>query len=139
MIVLTTGWRYADPLVALAISVLIAASSWSILRESVGVLLEETPREIDAGGGRPRDGGHAGVREVHDLHIWTITSGFPALSAHVLVDPGGDCHAVRRELEGVLAERFSLTHTTLQVEHAGSASGAVRIGEPFRRETPLGH
>ena len=139
VIVLTTGWPYADPLVALAISVLIAVSSWSILRESVGVLLEETPRDIDAEAVGRAMVGHTGVREVHDLHIWTITSGFPALSAHVLVDPGGDCHAVRRELEHVLAERFSLKHTTLQVEHAGAASGPVRIGEPFRRETPLGH
>ena len=139
VIVLTTGWRYADPLVALAIAVLIAASSWSILRESIGVLLEETPRDIDAEEVGQAMVGHAGVHEVHDLHIWTITSGFPALSAHVLVDPGADCHAVRRELEHVLAERFSLTHTTLQVEHAGAATGPVRIGEPFRRETPLGH
>jgi cobalt-zinc-cadmium efflux system protein len=139
VIVLTTGWRYADPLVALAIAVLIALSSWSILRESVGVLLEETPRDIDASAVGRAMVGHAGVREVHDLHIWTITSGFAALSAHVLVDPGADCHAVRRELEHVLAERFSLTHTTLQVEHAGGPADRVVLGEPFRRETPLGH
>ncbi|MGZ8694182.1 MAG: cation diffusion facilitator family transporter [Gaiellaceae bacterium] len=139
VIVLTTGWRYADPLVALAIAVLIAISSWSILRESVGVLLEETPRDIDAEAVGRAMVGHAGVREVHDLHIWTITSGFAALSAHVLVDPGADCHAVRRELEHVLGERFSLTHTTLQVEHAGDPADRVVLGEPFRRETPLGH
>ncbi len=139
VIVLTTGWRYADPLVALAIAVLIAASSWSILRESVGVLLEETPREIDAEEVGRAMVGHTGVHEVHDLHIWTITSGFPALSAHVLVDPGADCHAVRRELEHVLSERFALTHTTLQVEHAGGPADRVVLGEPFRRETPLGH
>ena len=137
MIVLTTGWRYADPLVALAIAVLIVGSAWSVVRDSVRVLLEATPRGIDADAVGRALAGHAGVHEVHDLHIWTITSGFPALSAHVLVDPGADCHAVRRELEGVLAERFSLTHTTLQVEHAGSASSPVSIGEPFRREGPL--
>ena len=59
-----------------------------------------------------------GVVGVHDLHVWTITSGFPALSAHVLVRPEADCHAIRRELEVLLRERFELTHTTLQVEHA---------------------
>ena len=59
-----------------------------------------------------------GVREIHDLHIWTITSGFPSLSAHVLVAPGADCHAIRLRLERLLAERYGLTHTTLQVEHA---------------------
>jgi cobalt-zinc-cadmium efflux system protein len=139
VIVLATGWRYADPLVALAISVLIVASAWGILRDSVGVLLETTPREIDAQEVGRAMAAHAGVHEVHDLHIWTITSGFPALSAHVLVDPGVDCHAVRRELEGVLAERFSLTHTTLQVEHAADVASTVAIGEPFRREEPLGH
>jgi cobalt-zinc-cadmium efflux system protein len=139
VIVLTTGWRYADPLVALAIALLIAFSSWSILRESVGILLEETPRDIDASAVGRAMVGHTGVREVHDLHIWTITSGFAALSAHVLVEPGADCHGVRQELEHVLAERFSLTHTTLQVEHAGGPSDRVVLGEPFRRETPLGH
>ena len=79
-----------------------------------------------------------GVVEVHDLHIWTITSGFPALSAHVLVAPGGDCHGVRRDLELVLRERFDLHHTTLQVEHAGSER-LVEIGPSFRRRSPLRH
>ena len=60
---------------------------------------------------------HAGVVEVHDLHIWTITSGFPALSAHVLVEAGADCHRIRLELDALLRERFGLDHTTLQVEH----------------------
>jgi cobalt-zinc-cadmium efflux system protein len=59
-----------------------------------------------------------GVRDVHDLHIWEITSGFPALSAHVLVDPGGDCHGTRRTLERLLADEFHIEHTTLQVDHA---------------------
>jgi len=138
VIVLTTGWRYADPIVAIAIALLILASSWTILRDSVEVLLETTPRDIDAEAVGRAMVGHAGVREVHDLHIWTITSGFPALSAHVLVDPGADCHAVREELEHVLAERFSLTHTTLQVEHAGSPARRVAIGAPYRRRGPLG-
>jgi cobalt-zinc-cadmium efflux system protein len=139
LIVLTTGWRYADPLVALAIAALIVVSSWTVVRDSIAVLLETTPRGLDAQEVGGAMAGHAGVREVHDLHIWAITSGFPSLSAHVLVDPGADCHAVRRELEGVLAERFSLTHTTLQVEHIGDQTAPVPIGEPFRREGPLGH
>jgi cobalt-zinc-cadmium efflux system protein len=61
--------------------------------------------------------GHPGVVGVHDLHVWTITSGFPSLSAHVIVERDADCHAVRRELEQVLHERFGLDHTTLQVDH----------------------
>jgi cobalt-zinc-cadmium efflux system protein len=55
---------------------------------------------------------------VHDLHVWTVGSGFPSVSAHVLVEPGADCHALRRELAALLEERFSLAHSTLQVEHA---------------------
>jgi cobalt-zinc-cadmium efflux system protein len=118
VIVLATGWAAADPLVSIVIGVLILASSWSVLRESVGILLESTPREIDG-----EEVGRAmvalpGVQQVHDLHIWTITSGFPALSAHVLVDRGADCHALRADLEAVLHDRFGLDHTTLQVEHA---------------------
>ena len=77
------------------------------------------------------------VREVHDLHVWTITSGFPSLSAHVLVSSEADCHAKRRELERVLAERFGLTHTTLQVDHARSADRPIALGEAERRSTPL--
>ncbi|MBD0349152.1 MAG: cation transporter [Thermoleophilia bacterium] len=138
VVVLTTGWRYADPVAAVAIGLLVVASSWSVLRDSVGVLLEATPRGVDAREVGRAMAGHRGVREVHDLHIWTITSGFPALSAHVLVDPAADCHAVRRELEGMLGHRFSLTHTTLQVEHAGDPAQRVALGEPYRRRGPLG-
>ena len=137
-VVLLTGWDYADPLAALAIGVLVLASSWRILRESVAILLEEAPAGIDAGEVGRALAAAEGVVEVHDLHIWTITSGFPALSAHVLVAPGGDCHGVRRDLERILHERFDLEHTTLQVEHAGSER-LVEIGPSFRRRTPLGH
>ena len=118
LIVLTTGWVQADPAVSVLIGILVLASSWGVLRESVGILLESTPAGIDA-----EEVGRAmasldGVREVHDLHIWTITSGFPALSAHVLVDQRADCHGLRAELERLLHDRYGLDHTTLQVEHA---------------------
>jgi len=72
---------------------------------------------------------------VHDLHVWTVTSGFPALSAHILVTPGADCHVARRRLERKLADRFGLTHTTLQVDHAKPAT--VELGEATARSTPL--
>jgi cobalt-zinc-cadmium efflux system protein len=118
LVVLATGWAYADPIAAILIGLLVMASTGGVLRETVGVLLEGAPAEMDA-----REVGAAiasteGVVGVHDLHLWTITSGFPALSAHVLVEAGADCHAIRRELEQLLRERFQLTHTTLQVEHA---------------------
>jgi cobalt-zinc-cadmium efflux system protein len=138
LVVLATGWEYADPVAALVIAVLVLASSWQILRESVAILLEETPAGIDA-----IEVGHAlaaveDVVQVHDLHIWTITSGFPALAAHVLIAPEADAGNVRRTLEQLLHERFALDHTTLQVEHAG-AETLVDIGRSFRRRSPLGH
>jgi len=89
----------------------------SLVVEASRILLEGAPRGI-----RPREVGeamaaHPGVEEVHDLHVWEVTSGFPALSAHVLVPPGDDCHERRRELEALLHDRFDIAHTTLQVEH----------------------
>jgi cobalt-zinc-cadmium efflux system protein len=134
-VVLLTGWEYADPLTGMAIGVLVLASSWQILRESVGILLEEAPAGIEAEEVGRALASAEGVVEVHDLHIWTITSGFPALAAHVLVVPGGDCHGVRRELEQMLHERFGLDHTTLQVEHASDR--LVDLGPSYRRRSPL--
>jgi cobalt-zinc-cadmium efflux system protein len=129
---LATGWRQADSIVSLAIALLILGSSWTILRESVAILLEATPAGIDADEVGRRMAAADGVVEVHDLHIWTITSGFPALSAHVLVRPDDDCHARRRELEHMLAHEFKLEHTTIQVEHVGESAG-LQIS-PLRRK-----
>ena len=123
IVILTTGWRYADPLVGAAIGLLILLSSWTILRDSIRILLEATPAGIDASEVGRRMAAAEGVVEVHDLHIWTITSGFAALSAHVLVRGGDDCHARRRELESMLAREFGLEHTTLQVDHVGEHTG----------------
>jgi cobalt-zinc-cadmium efflux system protein len=118
IVVLTTGWKYADPLAGLVIGVLVIASTFRVLRETLGVLLEEAPAGMDTRAVGAAMASTEGVVGVHDLHLWTITSGFPALSAHVLVAAGADCHAIRRELEVLLRDRFELTHTTLQVEHA---------------------
>jgi cobalt-zinc-cadmium efflux system protein len=117
IVIVTTGWRYADPLVGVLIGIFLVVSSWGVLRDSTMVLLEATPRGLDA-----EIIGHAiasqpGVVEVHDLHVWQITSGFPSLSAHVLVREGDDCHGIRRATEHMLRERFAITHTTLQVDH----------------------
>ncbi|MDX6581507.1 MAG: cobalt-zinc-cadmium efflux system protein [Solirubrobacterales bacterium] len=119
LIILATGWEYADPVVSVAIGVLILASSWTILRDSLRILLEASPAEMEVEEVGRAMAGLAGVKQVHDLHVWTITSGFPALAAHVLVDRDIDCHATRRELEAMLHERFGLDHTTLQVDHEG--------------------
>ena len=128
LVIVTTGWLEADPLVSVVIALLVLASSWTILRDSTSILLEAAPRGIDTDEVGRRLASAAGVVEVHDLHIWTITSGFPALSAHVLVGRGEDCHARRRELERVLAREFGIRHTTLQVDHAGEHGGLVELG-----------
>ena len=133
LVVLATGWERADPVAGMAIGVLILGSSWSIIRDSVSILLEATPAGIAADEVGRRMAAVDGIVEVHDLHIWTITSGFPTLSAHVLVQRGDDCHLRRRELEQLLARDFGLEHTTLQVEHVGERSG-LQI-EPLRRRT----
>ena len=127
VVILATGWVEADPLVSMLIGVLILASAWSILRDSTEILLESAPRGIDADALGRRLASTPGVVEVHDLHVWTITSGFPALSAHVLVRPGDDCHGRRRELETLLHDEFGIDHTTLQVDHASEA-GLVEMG-----------
>jgi cobalt-zinc-cadmium efflux system protein len=129
VIIITTGWLEADPVVSLLIGVLILASSWTVLRDAVSILLEEAPRGIDAAEVGRRMAAVQGVADVHDLHIWTITSGFPALAAHVLVRPGDDCHAKRRELESLLRDGYGIEHTTLQVDHASEPAGVIGVDE----------
>jgi cobalt-zinc-cadmium efflux system protein len=137
-LVLLTGWDRFDPLASLLVAALMVKASISLIAASTAIFLERAPEGID-----PDAVGRAlvaedGVVEVHDLHVWTVTSGFPALSAHVLVSTETDCHAARRRLEGVLVERFGLDHTTLQVDHAGGEQPEpVELGAPFRRSTPL--
>ena len=123
VLILATGWDRFDPIASLFVAGLMFAASVTLLRESGRIFLEGAPSSAPPGdvGGAIVE--HDGVVEAHDLHVWTVTSGFPALSAHVLVEPGADCHRIRLELETMLVERFGLEHTTLQVEHVGTASG----------------
>ncbi|MER3409318.1 MAG: cation transporter [Thermoleophilia bacterium] len=137
VLVLSFGWQLADPAIGLLIGVLVLVSSWRLLAESVTILLEAAPAGIDAEEVGRAMASLPEVVEVHDLHIWTITPGFPALSAHVLVEPRADCHAARRRLESLLVERFGLEHTTLQVDHAGERSVTVELGPSYRRSAPL--
>jgi cobalt-zinc-cadmium efflux system protein len=130
-IVLTTGWNAADPLASLLIAGLIAASSWRLLKEPVEVLMEAAPAGMSA-----REIGEAlaadpDVVEVHDLHVWTVTSGFPALSAHVVVSRGCDRDLVRRRLERLLDDRFGIRHTTLQVVRGADTGELLQVqGQP---------
>ncbi len=119
VVVLVTGLGAADGVAALLVSALMVASGWALLRASGRVLLEGAPANVDPDAIGRAMATHPGIAEVHDLHVWEVTSGFPALAAHVMVAPGDDCHALRRELERLLADRFGIVHSTLQVEHEG--------------------
>jgi cobalt-zinc-cadmium efflux system protein len=92
-------------------------AAYGLLRDSGRVLLEMSPEGLDVAEIGRAIADHPHVSSFHDLHVWQIGSGFPALSAHVLVRPGDDCHGIRRELERMLDERFGIDHTTLQVDH----------------------
>ncbi len=113
-----TGWEYADPLVSILIGLLILASSWTILRDTTQILLEGAPPGIDVSDVGREMASVPGVVEVHDLHVWMITSGFPALAAHVLVAEEDDCHLKRLEVAEMLHARFGIDHATLQMDHA---------------------
>jgi cobalt-zinc-cadmium efflux system protein len=126
-VVLATGFSRADALASLLVAALMLHAGVRLLIASGRVFLEAAPRGLD-----PQEIGHAlaahpGVVEVHDLHVWEVTSGFPALSAHVVVKAGDDCHALRQELQRELRERFGLRHTTLQVDHEAAEQAPLRI------------
>jgi cobalt-zinc-cadmium efflux system protein len=129
LVILLTGWELVDPLVSIAIAILIVASAWGVLRDSTAILMEQTPSGIDAAAVARAIVDVPGVTSVHDLHVWRITSGFDALSAHVLVGQGEDCHARRRDVEQAIAQRFGITHTTLQVDH-DAADALIELRRP---------
>jgi cobalt-zinc-cadmium efflux system protein len=136
-LILATGWNRLDPIASLAVAALMIWSSVQLLRESTAIFLERAPEDADPEAIGQALVAEADVVEVHDLHVWTVTSGFPALSAHVLVAPDADCHAARRRLERTLAERFGLSHTTLQVDHAEPVTSRVRLGDAVARRSPV--
>jgi cobalt-zinc-cadmium efflux system protein len=131
-IVLLTGFDRADAIASLLVAALMLRSGWLLLRDAGRVLLEGAPEDIDPNAVGTALASQPGVVEVHDLHIWEVTSGFPALAAHVLVHPGDDCHAVRRRLQAMVAERFDIAHVTLQVDHAPAGDRLLDI-EPRGR------
>jgi cobalt-zinc-cadmium efflux system protein len=134
LVILATGFRRADAIASLVIAGLMLQAGAALLRASIRVFLEAAPADLD-----PERIGHflagrPGVVEVHDLHVWEVTSGFPALSAHVVVGAGRDCHELRRELQQGLVERFGIDHTTLQVDHEAAAQPPLQIEIADRRE-----
>jgi cobalt-zinc-cadmium efflux system protein len=132
-IILLTGWGRADGVAALIVAALMVRSGWGLLRDAGRVLLEGSPEGVRTEEVGRAIAGAPGIIEVHDLHVWEVTSGFTALAAHVLVSPGDDCHARRRELEALVDARFGIHHTTLQVDHeAREELLRIEPAEPVR-------
>jgi cobalt-zinc-cadmium efflux system protein len=125
-IIIATGFNRADPIASLVVVALMLKASYGLLKDTGRVLLEVAPGNVNVDGLAHDLAAQEDVREVHDVHLWEITSGFPALSAHVLVRPDADCHGIRRHLEKLLAERYDITHTTLQVDHVSDSSVSVQ-------------
>jgi cobalt-zinc-cadmium efflux system protein len=141
LVILLTGWHQADGVASLFIAAVMLRAAWGLLRDSGRIFLEAAPRGVDVDSIGRAMVGVSGVQEVHDLHVWEVTSGFPALSAHVLVGHEDDCHEARAALERLLHDDFEIEHTTLQVEHEpallqieggqrGANSSAADTGRP---------
>ena len=125
VIIATTGFTLADPIASLAVGALILPRTWRLLREATDILLEASPKGIDLEEIRRHMDGLPGVREVHELHVWTITSGLPVFSAHVVVDPEvierGRSAVMLDKLQACLRGHFDVEHSTFQLEPAGHA------------------
>ncbi|MWA14577.1 cation diffusion facilitator family transporter [Streptomyces sp. BA2] len=153
LVVVLTGYSRADAIATLVVVALMVKAGYGLIRESGRILLEAAPADVDPDSLGDKLVAQPSVVEVHDLHIWQITSGQAALSAHVLVEPGGDCHAVRRDLEELLRHDYGITHTTVQVDHLAekvlqvarhgeAADGSSHCQEPHgpvHREEPHEH
>jgi cobalt-zinc-cadmium efflux system protein len=118
LIIIETGFGRADAIATLVVVALMLHAGYGLLRDSGRIFLEAAPAGLAPAAVGGAMASRAFVAEVHDLHIWEITSGEPAASAHVLVAPGSDCHAVRADLEAFLASAYGISHATLQVDHA---------------------
>jgi cobalt-zinc-cadmium efflux system protein len=119
------GWDWADPVASILIGLLVIYSSWALIKEAVGILMESTPTDLDIDAVRAALAGGPGVCEVHDLHAWTITSGMVSLSAHVIVADDQSPPAALRAIREILHERFGLDHVTIQIETEGDCACAV--------------
>src|SRR5216683_3238128 len=131
VVILATGFARADAIATLVVVALMLYAGAGLIRESGRIFLEAAPAGLDPAAVGAAMAARPHVTEIHDLHIWEITSGMPAASAHVLVAPGEDCHAVRADLEDYLTREYGITHATLQVDHAGLpvAPGVIGVSE----------
>jgi cobalt-zinc-cadmium efflux system protein len=137
VIIIVTGFSRADAIATLVVVGLMLHAGYGLIRDSGRIFLEAAPAGLSPATVGAAMAARPQVCEVHDLHIWEITSGLPAASAHVLVAPGSDCHAVRADLEAFLADQYGITHATLQVDHApGSPNGSAAAVPEVRSPEP---
>ncbi|MEA2213788.1 MAG: cobalt-zinc-cadmium efflux system protein [Solirubrobacteraceae bacterium] len=133
-LILTTGFSRADAIASLIVAGLLLRAAYGLLVASGRVFMEAAPAGLDPERIGREIAAAPGVVEVHDLHVWEVTSGFSALSAHVVVRAGDDCHGRRRELQTMLGDRFGVRHTTLQVDHEAAAQPPLQIELPRHRQ-----
>jgi cobalt-zinc-cadmium efflux system protein len=119
VIMLTTGWYYADPIISALIGLLIFPRTWRLLKEAVNVLLEGTPKDVDIHQLRQSLEEVSGVKNVHDLHVWSLTSSVNAMSAHIVRDTGTAQNPLLKTLTEVTTGNFKISHTTFQIEEEG--------------------
>ncbi len=127
VVILATGFSRADAIASLIVAGLLLHAAYGLLMASGRVFMEAAPTGFDPEQIGRALAGQPGVVEVHDLHVWEVTSGFPALSAHVVVRAGDDCHQRRRQLQAMVKQRFGVGHTTLQVDHEAAAQPPLQI------------
>ena len=127
IIMLTTGWYYADPLISAGIGLFILPRTWVLLKDAVGVLLEGTPSDVNLTALREGIGRVAGVADVHDLHVWTLTSGVNAMSAHAVLDDGAKHDDVLAAVRERVTSDFKISHVTVQVEARGCAENETHL------------
>ncbi|MER6944181.1 cation diffusion facilitator family transporter [Nonomuraea sp. NPDC000554] len=146
LVIWLTGWFQADAIAAMVVAALMLKAGWGLVRDAGRVFMEAAPVGMNPAEIGTRAAALEHVVEVHDLHIWEVTSGYAAMSAHILVSPGADCHAVRLAAERMLHDEYGIEHTTLQVDHA--APEVIPLGRdeahcadphgPVHRSTPTG-
>ncbi len=119
IIMLTTGWYYADPLISAGIGLFILPRTWMLLKDAVGVLLEGTPSDVNVTALREGVLSLAGVAGVHDLHVWSLTSGVNAMSVHAVLDDGATHDEVLQRVQRHITSNFKISHVTVQVESKG--------------------
>jgi cobalt-zinc-cadmium efflux system protein len=127
VVMLTTGWYYADPLISAGIGLFILPRTWSLLKDAVGVLLEGTPSDVDLAKLRESLTGIEGVAGIHDLHVWSLTSGMNAMSVHAVLKNDNEHDEVMQRVHALCTRQFKISHVTVQTECAGFAEHETHL------------